>query len=190
MSQSFDTLIQQGVSASQADDPERALACFLQASQAEPGAGLPHFLAAGELAQQGRLQEAEAAYATAVLLSPDLTIARYQLGLLHFATDRLALALTTWQPLLGLDESDFMRHFVQGFYALAIEDSAAAEAHFRRGLSMNTSNAPMNHDIERVLSSLATIQSAVPAPAQASASDDAEAAHVLLSNYHPAGKPN
>ncbi|HEX8029262.1 MAG TPA: hypothetical protein VF491_12400 [Vicinamibacterales bacterium] len=207
MSQTFDTLIQQGLHASESDNTELALQRFREAAQAVPGNGLPHFLAAGELAQTGRMQEAEGAYATAVLLAPDMAIARYQLGLLQFATDRLALALTTWQPLLALGEDDFMRRFAQGFFAMAAEDVPEAQAQFRAGLALNTVNPPMNRDIERVLASLDEISANLAASAgQAAGASapvvdavgeaDAEAqagdgsAHVLLANYQPVGKPN
>lgn len=211
MSQTFDTLIQQGLHASESNDTELALQRFREAAQAAPANCLPHFLAAGEFAQAGRTQEAENAYATAVLLAPDMAIARYQLGLLQFATDRLALALTTWQPLLTLGENDFMRCFAQGFFAMAAEDVPEARAKFRAGLALNTSNLPMNHDIERVLASLEEISAtrtgnAVTATtpgggnAAASNAEDADtepaldsrdaSAHVLLANYQPVGKPN
>lgn len=212
MSQTFDTLIQQGLQASESDDTELALQRFREAAQAVPGNGLPHFLAAGELAQVGRMQEAEGAYAAAVLMAPDMAIARYQLGLLQFATDRLALALTTWQPLLALGEDDFMRRFAQGFFAMAAEDVAEAQAQFRAGLALNTANPPMNRDIERVLASLDEIgarqaasggtatpeASAAGSPMAADQADDAQAgaeasdasAHVLLANYQPVGRPN
>jgi tetratricopeptide (TPR) repeat protein len=205
MSQTFDTLIQQGIHASESDNTELALQRFLEAAQAKPGNGMPHFLAAGELAQTGRMEEAERSYATAVLLAPDMAVARYQLGLLQFATDRLALALTTWQPLLALAEDDFMRRFVQGFFAMAAEDVLQAQSQFRAGLALNTVNPPMNRDIERVLASLDDINanpaaSAGNADVQApvvAAADRTEgevqadaSAHVLLANYRPAGKPN
>lgn len=195
MSQSFDTLIQQGLQASQSDETELALKYFHEASQAAPNEGLPHFLAAGELAQIGRMQDAEGAYATAILLAPTMAVARYQLGLLQFATDRLPLALTTWQPLLALPEEDFMQQFVQGFFALASENRSHAEQRFRKGLALNTVNPPMNRDIERVLESLAALQ-APEAPAETppvvedTAAGDEASAHVLLANYQPMGKPN
>lgn len=212
MSPTFETLIQQGLHASQSDDTDLALQHFRDASLAAPHDGLPHFLAAGELAQVGRMQEAESAYATAVLLAPNLTIARYQLGLLQFATDRLALALTTWQPLLALGEDEFMRRFAQGFFAMAAEDVPEAQAQFRAGLALNTANPPMNRDIERVLASLdeisanlaanASTATAATSTARDAAANDTEvadpdaadstsaSAHVLLANYQPVGKPN
>lgn len=213
MSQSFDTLIQQGVQAGQANNTELALQRFKEAGEAAPGNGLPFFLAAGELAQAGRMEEAESAYATALLMAPDMSLCRYQLGLLQFATGRLPLALSTWQPLLGLAEDDFIKLFVEGYFALAAEHTDTAEARFRAGMALNTVNPPMNHDVERVLGFLATAKaaqaqsaaaagalagSAVPSPEgvdpthgnQATDETDDSAAHVLLSNYQPAGRPN
>lgn len=210
MFQSFETLIQQGVQAGQANNTELALQRFKEAGEAAPGNGLPFFLAAGELAQAGRMEEAESAYATALLMAPDMSLCRYQLGLLQFATGRLPLALSTWQPLLGLPEDDFIKVFVEGYFALAAEDTDTAEARFRAGMALNTVNPPMNHDVERVLGFLATAKAAqaqsaaAASPAAGSADPSAErgdepneahetddtAAHVLLSNYQPAGRPN
>jgi tetratricopeptide (TPR) repeat protein len=91
----FDALIQEGLAASQADRTDDALALFHQAAEHTPASGLPHFLIGAELAQLGRMDEAEAAYANAVLLAPDLLMARYQLGLIQFTSARAALALVT-----------------------------------------------------------------------------------------------
>jgi tetratricopeptide (TPR) repeat protein len=98
----IDPLLEQGLAASQANDSVRALDLFAQASAAAPTAGLPHFLMASEWASLGEIEKAEAAFANAVLLAPDLTIAHYQLGLLQFSSGRAALALVIWQPLLQL----------------------------------------------------------------------------------------
>lgn len=210
MSQSFDTLIQQGVQASQANNTELALQRFKEAGEVAPGNGLPFFLAAGELAQVGRMEEAENAYATALLMAPEMSLCRYQLGLLQFATGRLPLALSTWQPLLGLAEDDFLKLFVEGYFALAAEDADTAEARFRAGMALNTVNPPMNQDVERVLGFLASakaaqaesatamgaaLETADPSPErstqdQENSESDDTAAHVLLSNYQPAGRPN
>ena len=74
-------LMQQAIRASQANDSATALSLFEQASQEEPGSPLPHFLMGAELAQLGKMAEAEAAYARAVILAPEFAIARFELAL-------------------------------------------------------------------------------------------------------------
>ena len=92
-------MLQAGLAASQANDPQRALQLFAQASAARPASGVPHFLAGSEYAALGQMEQAEAELANAVLLAPAFHIARYQLGLLQFSSGRAATALVTWEPL-------------------------------------------------------------------------------------------
>ncbi|MBT9458003.1 MAG: hypothetical protein IV097_15395 [Burkholderiaceae bacterium] len=190
MDSSFDALIAQGLAASLANQSETALDCFAQAVDCEPASGLPYFLIGAEHAQLGRVQDAEAAFSSAVLLAPEMSIARYQLGLLQFASDRLPMALVTWQPLLTLTESDPLRQFVSGFMEIQRNQPALAIQHFRRGIELNRENPPMNRDVEMViqqLSALCLVGSAGPdgRPPDASAQ-----MHVLLANYQPNGSPH
>jgi predicted TPR repeat methyltransferase len=108
----FDQLIAEGMSASREGHAEAALDLYAQASALAPASGLPHFLTASEQAGAGRIDAAEMAFANAVLLAPDFTLARYQLGLLQFTSGRAAVALITWQPLFALAETDPLGHFV------------------------------------------------------------------------------
>ncbi|HEY4082293.1 MAG TPA: hypothetical protein VGM81_16500 [Burkholderiaceae bacterium] len=195
MQSSFDRLITEGLSASRANQTQAALACFTQASQEQPQSGLPHFLIGTEYAQAGLVQEAELAFANAVLLSPNMSIARYQLGLLQFSSDRLAMALVTWQPLLALPEDDPLRQFVLGFSALGQEALDAAIVCFQKGMALNQSNPPMNRDIELVLAQIARLRGEAPplAPSSRAAGAPAESEdqmHVLLANYQPGGNPH
>src|SRR4051812_25103195 len=80
-----------GVVASQTGDAQRALDLFVKASAALPSWGLPHFMIGSEHAAAGRMAQAEAEFANAVLLAPLLHLARYQLGLLQFSSGRAAM---------------------------------------------------------------------------------------------------
>jgi len=183
----IDPLLEQGLAASQANDSVRALDLFAQASAAAPTAGLPHFLMASEWASLGEIEKAEAAFANAVLLAPDLTIARYQLGLLQFSSGRAALALVVWQPLLQLADTDPLPHFVRGFTALAQDAFAQALLHYRAGLERNTTNPALSNDVQKVIApieSLLLAQDAAHAPTEQDlAADSSQDNHILLSNY-------
>lgn len=187
-----DRLLQQGVDASRAGNPDTALALLRQAGGLQPGSAVPQFLIGSELAQLGQIAQAESALANAVLLAPAWHIARYQLGLLQFTAGRVSVALITWSPLFELPPSSALRRFVNGFAALAHDDLQHAIVRFREGLALNRENEPLNGDvrllIDRIENSLgagsasqAVQQPAISTPAQR---DEPEAdVHVLLSNY-------
>lgn len=197
----FDALIQQGLQASQADRVDQAMDLFRRASETIPASGLPHFLIGAELAQLGRMDEAEAAYANAVLLAPDLIMARYQLGLVQFTSARAALALVTWGPLFQLSPENVLQRVVHGFAALAQDDFEKAEACFREGIALNHDNPALSKDLQLMLDRIATARGVAtptptelqpapaPAPEAAPAEQQAEAdgLHVLLSNYQRQG---
>jgi tetratricopeptide (TPR) repeat protein len=128
------------------------------------------FLLASDHADQGRFDEAETAFANAVLLAPDWPIARYQLGLLQFSSGRAGAALVTWMPLMT--GTDALGHYVRGFDALARDEFTQAIAHFRAGLACPQEIEAVAGDIEKVLARIAAVQ---PEPDVST--------HVLVSNY-------
>jgi Flp pilus assembly protein TadD len=198
----LDALIQQGLAASQAGRVDDALDLFRRASEEVPSSGLPHFLIGAELAQLGRMDEAEAAYANAVLLAPDLLMARYQLGLIQFTSGRAALALVTWGPLFELPAENVLQRVVHGFAALAQDDFDAATVCLREGIALNHANPALNNDLQMMLDRIAAAREATetaPAPpadtplmptaesTTAEADAEADNLHVLLSNYQRQG---
>ncbi|MBE7367179.1 tetratricopeptide repeat protein [Ramlibacter pallidus] len=174
----FDQLLAQGLEASRDNRTDAALELFAQASAAAPGSGVPHFLMGSEHASAGDIQAAELAFANAVLLAPEFHLARYQLGLLQFSSDRAAVALITWQPLFSLPESDPLRHFVSGFAALAQDRFQEALHHYRAGLQRNDDNPAVSADIGKVIAAVEQLMQP-PAAGQPAAA----ASHVLLSGY-------
>lgn len=175
---SFDSLLAQGLAASQADEGELALQLFEQASELSPQAGLPHFLIGSELAAAGRVEAAEQAFARAVLLAPDFVLARYQLGLLQLTSQRPALAMLTWQPLLQLPQADSLGHFVRGFEALAQDRFEAALRAFGDGLACEDGNPAVTADVRKVVDRIETLVAVPQGPTH-----EAGQGHVLLAGY-------
>jgi Flp pilus assembly protein TadD len=187
--------LQEALQASRDGDPEAAIRLLQQAMREAPTDPLPHFLLAAELAQGGQMAEAEAAYANTVLLAPAFETARFQLGLLQFTSGRASIAMLSWRPLLELPDTNPFRHFVQGFAALAADNFDEAVQCFRRGMTLNHDNAPLNADMQMMIDRIEPLRSSAAATAEPQAAaepsdnndDTAQSHHVLLSNYRQDG---
>jgi tetratricopeptide (TPR) repeat protein len=175
----FDRLLAEGLAASGNGDRAGALALFARARDSHPASALPHFLLGSEQASAGDFEQAELAFANAVLLAPDFTLARYQLGLLQFSSQRAPVALLTWQPLFSLPEADALLHFVRGFAALAQDDFAEALRHYRHGLACTPANPALCADIQQVVDAVERLESGAAAAEEPAA----DSTHVLLSAY-------
>jgi tetratricopeptide (TPR) repeat protein len=123
-------------------------------------------LAGADHAHAGRLQEAENAFAAAVLQDPQLHIARFQLGLLQWTMGRTGAALVTWQPLVALPAGTDVAHFARALSLWVASDLPGAAAQFREGLAC-CANEPLAQDMQKLLDTVA----------------DGQAQHVLLKNY-------
>jgi tetratricopeptide (TPR) repeat protein len=181
-----EALLQAGLAASQQDDSERALHLFARASAADPASAMPHFLIGSEYAARGEMDRAEAALANAVLLAPDLHVARYQLGLLQFGAGRAAVALVSWAPLFAMGEELALARYVRGFASLAQDDFVIAMENFEAGLALNQENPAVAADIRKVLAQMSlglehVRMASAKSPGAETAPDPAS--HVLVSNY-------
>jgi tetratricopeptide (TPR) repeat protein len=174
----FQSLIDQGLAASHANDSRQALNLFEQASLLAPGSGIPHFLIGSEHAAAGDMAAAEAAFANAVLLSPEFALARYQLGLLQFTSSRAAVALVTWEPLFALAASESLGHFVRGFAALAQDRFGDCLDHFRGGLACVQVNPAVGADIRQVMEAVQRLSQV-----RGGGPRDPADTHVLLAGY-------
>jgi tetratricopeptide (TPR) repeat protein len=144
---------------------------------------IPLLLLGSDYAAQGEIEKAETALAEAVLLAPALHIARYQLGLLQFSSGRPAAALVTWSPLLALDSTEALGHFVRGFESLARDDFAPAQAHFEAGLACNHGNPALAADIQMVMARVRELQTQRAANNAHSMPPEPPVGHVLVTNY-------
>lgn len=184
----MNSILQDAMSASAQGDSTTAFDLLSQAASELPNSGIPHLLMGAEYAKLGEIDKAEAGFANALLLEPGLLIARYQLGLLQLSSARPAIALVTWQPLLQLDDSSPLPHFVRGFEALAHDQFAEARGHFEAGLVRNVDNAALSQDIRKVLEGMDAVQVPQGQPLTESEPEAAEANfHFLLSNYQQKG---
>lgn len=161
-------------------------------ASAEVDAGVACFVNASLLASEEKYDLAEEEFANAVLLSPQLALARYQLGCLLFLRGRASQAQLIWQPLQNLEtqsvESLTLASFVEGFVALARNELNQALQHFQRGLSYGFENEPLLSDARKVME---RIHLALQVHIPANGSTDSKAvqnetlgdAHVLLNAY-------
>lgn len=193
------SLIAKGIVASQAGHSAAAIDAFVEACRAAPTDGLAAFLLGSEYAAAGDVERAEAALADATRLAPDLSIARYQLGLLQFSSGRAAVALLTWEPLLAAGGAEPLGHFVLGHAALARDDFAEAREHYLRGLASGSTNAALAADIQKIVDRLPIQADAASAGQHGHAEESLapqlarnpqHAEHVLLAGYQNQGRPH
>lgn len=177
--------LQLAIQAGAAGDTARALTLLQDEASRDPSSGVPYFLMGAQLAQSGQYESAEAAYANALARSPDLVVARFQLGLLQLSSGRAALSWLTWQPLLTLPPTDPLYHYVLGYIALSQDRFDAARLHFHAGLSLAQTNPALAQDVEKTLSAIDAGVKGLGTSDQDGTPDEAGVAdsHFLLSNY-------
>lgn len=146
-------------------------------------------LLAGEHAQAGKMDLAEASFLSALQRAPDYAIARFQLGLLQFTSARPAVASVTWAPLDDLPENDPLRLFKTGFEYLALNKTAEATHAIELGMRENKSNAALNADMQKILTAIEGLSllgdASTPAPSQPAdiTAPDETTEHFLVSAY-------
>lgn len=188
MSHNADDLLAQAIAASKADQAEQAISLFRQAAQAAPTAAIPHFLLGAELAELNRSQEAEAAYAQALLLAPDLHMARFQMGLLQFLTGRVAMALLTWDALGKLPESLSLQRAVTGFAALAHDQADDAVRLLEQAIAASDADPVLAQNLKQLIERIRAQLNQPAATEEGQPPQDA--LHVLLANYQSDGPPH
>lgn len=176
-------MMAEALAALQRGDSDGAVA-QLQKVARQPGVGgEPLLLLAAEWASLGRMVEAEEAFAGAILRSPELDIARFQLGLLQVSSGRPALGLLSWLPLRQLPSDNPLRCYVEGYAALVNDDFDEAARYFEQGLSIPQDNKALMADIRKTMAAVAKGRSgSVGTSDSEGISPDGEH-HVLLSNY-------
>ena len=160
-------------------DSAENLEALQNAAQVHPEDARPLLLIAAHFAEEGRVDEAEAAYIAALDRRPDFAMARFQLGLLQFSARRPAAACATWAQLDADSSSAALRLFKTGMTCLAVDDFADAARLIRQGIAENHENAPLNGAMQRLVNEIARCQTAAANPAQPAQS----AQHYLFSAY-------
>jgi hypothetical protein len=177
-------LMAEAMAASQRGDSSAAVSQLQYLAQLPGVGGEPLYLLGAEWASLGRMHEAEGAFAAAVLASPGLVMARFQLGLLQVSSGRSALGALTWQPLLNLPADEALRHYVEGYMALIGDSFELAKRSFEYGLSLPQSNEALMADIRKTLAAM-PMQNAPESPSGevAGPSSEVDHHHVLVANY-------
>jgi tetratricopeptide (TPR) repeat protein len=181
----YESKMQRALDESAAGNFEQAVTLFQSAADSDTSTGVPYFLMGAAFAQAQQLDKAEAAYANALLLSPDLVTARFQLGLLQLSSGRAAISMLTWQPLQNLPADDPIRGYVLGYVALAQDKFQESIEHFKAGLGLPQDNQALKLDIEKTIRAIEQQRSQAPQqePTPDMAEDSTATSHILLANY-------
>jgi tetratricopeptide (TPR) repeat protein len=185
-------LLQLGVQASAANDGGSAIAYLKEAASRPDATAYAHYMLGAEYAQIALYERAANAMEAALALDPALTIARFQLGLLWLTIGDNARADLVLGPLAELPESDPLNRYAAGLQHLVHARPQECQRCLAEGLALNTGNAALNEDMQRMLAHFqgqtAAVAPAAP-PQPESAPDDAAVAaeiaarHVLISAY-------
>ena len=176
------------------DDEEGALRLLKRALALEPRNGVLHHLLGAVYAQLGMTLRAISSMTAAVECNPELIMARFQLGMLHFTDGDPDASEAAWQPLDALPEEHPLRLFRNGLLRMAVGDFAGAQTDLQTGLELNTEFTSLSGDMESMLALCAQAlgeaeadgetTGAAEAPAAPTGNPaDAAAQHVLLSGY-------
>lgn len=176
-------LLQLALNAGAANDATTAIACLKEAAARGDANGITHYLLGAEYAQAGMYDRATDAMEAALALDPTLALVRLQLGLLWMTRADAVQSALVLEPLDELPEAEPLRLFGAGLRALARDDFALARQSLQAGIAANTVNAPLNADMQRILTQIDALDlPADPgaAPAPGTAIDQAELARQLM----------
>ena len=118
-----------------------------------PNAAELHFLYGSELAETGNVLEAIASLGQALILKPDLHIARFQLGFLHLVNGNLDAVTVLLQPLLRHDGDNinYLTFFAKGCIALTLGKMDECKQLVKQGIALNNSNEALNVNMVKML---------------------------------------
>lgn len=179
-------LLQLAMNASTAVDSGSAIAYLKEAVARADATGAAHYLLGAEYAQIGMYERAVSEMESALALDPALATARLQLGLLWIGAGAVERAAMVLAPLAELAPDDALRHFGAGLCLLIDNQLDQAVVRIEQGMAHNTSNAPLDQDMRKILNGIAKVRAGAGAPAPAAApaaAADADTQHVLLSAY-------
>ncbi len=160
---------------------EDALGLLQRAIERDPKDGNPHHLRGAILASQGEPGKAIEAMAQALALNPQLTGARFQLGLLHFTSGNVFEAQSVWQAFDELDARHPLRLFKTGMLHLAKDEFEDCVAKLEQAISL-CSVASINKDMRRVIEKVRAVVPAKPPEVRESGARN-NPQHVLLARY-------
>ena len=147
-------LLQLALNASAADDSGTAIAYLKEAVSRPDGTSVAHYVLGAEYAQIKMYDRAVGEMEAALALDPALSIARLQLGLLWLTGGAAEQALAVFGPLAELPEGDPLRLFGEGLSRLARDEFDDARALLVAGIAANSTNLPLNADMQRMIEAI------------------------------------
>lgn len=181
-------LLSLALSASAGDDAGSSIVYLKEAVSRADASAHAHYLLGAEYAQIKMYDRAADEMEAALALDPAMSIVRLQLGLLCLTGGNPARAAAVLTGLDDLPASDALNRFGCGLQHLMRDEFADAVRCLREGIALNTSNGPLNGDMQMLI---ATVE-ALPAAADAAAAPASEeelvqrdemARHRMLSAY-------
>jgi tetratricopeptide (TPR) repeat protein len=178
-------LLHLALHAMDSDRHEESMRLLKRTLHAFPASARARYLLGAEHAQIGLYDRAVAEMTEAVRLDPGLTVAHFQLGLLHVTAGRVPEAQAAWLPLDRLAPDDPLRLFKSALLHLVRDEFAACIENLQAGIARNKLNKPLNDDMRRLLADVQNRQTgsgaanADPPPLQI----PLPTKHTLLSTY-------
>jgi tetratricopeptide (TPR) repeat protein len=209
-------LLALALEASRRSDSGHAMAYLKEAATRADASAQALFLLGSEYAQVGLFAEAAEHMSRALVVSPDLAIARFQLGMLHLTSGQPELAQAVWAPLATLQDGHpqaaYLKPFHRGMEHLIADRFDEALAALSAGVEANLENPALNGDMRKVIdaiqhlpgSAAAAAPTTFPPVAGASGAgetqalaqapgleeDSLEPSHLFINAYTHSGKPH
>jgi tetratricopeptide (TPR) repeat protein len=146
-----DQLFALAVKAMQENDPDTAITCLKEAVSRKDATGTAHFLLGAQYAQAELYDQAAAEFERAIVLQPNLHIARFQLGLLLLSGGNLQGGQAVLTPLAQTAGAGALSQFALGLLHLVRNEFAEAQQYLLRGIELNLDNLPLNADMQKIL---------------------------------------
>jgi tetratricopeptide (TPR) repeat protein len=124
---------------------------LLQALEHFPLAAELHFFYGSELAETGEVEQAVKSLGQALVLNPDMYIARFQLAFLHLVNGNVDAVKVLLQPLLKNDNNlVYLSFFARGCIAAAAGSIEECRQFIQQGLALNNANLALNANMKKL----------------------------------------
>ncbi|MFC0154638.1 hypothetical protein ACFFJ4_13735 [Xanthomonas dyei] len=163
-----------------ADDAKSVALLNMLLDQA-PNCAEAYYLLGAQHAQSGEMTLAEHAFKHALQLSPELIMARFQLGQLLLVTSRNSEAIQTLLPLSEFT-ANAIGSYAGGLISIANQQVALAISQLRAGLEKEQPLAALQADMQALVIKLSD-DGQVHQLLQSDIGDSPAGASMLLSNY-------
>jgi tetratricopeptide (TPR) repeat protein len=155
--QSMDEIFSQGLSLMKLGNEVEAIVCFSNILKQDSGHFGANYMLACEYAAQGEIDQARQAFVLAMVRDPDHIMCRFQAGLLELTSGNLQACAHLWARLeQSLPDDHYVKLFVQGCLAMAMDRFDEAIILINRGLELNQDNPALSRDMNMLLHEIAS----------------------------------